>query len=219
MRILEELYRKLKIILAILISLSPTSKLRCFLYKLIFGYKIYKSFIGWKTVIVVNNANLDRCRISGKNRFIGPMNISINKNSSIGSSNIFICGLWTIKEQFENSNYESNLLIEEDTLITENHYIDLAGSFTLSKKSWIAGNGSQFWTHGAGVSDHNIFIGENCYIGSAVRFAPGSSIGKNSLIGLGSIVTKKFTKENVIIAGQPAKIIREDYNWETQKHI
>ncbi len=212
-------HRKLRIILAKLISIAPTSKLRCFLYKSILGYKIHKSIIGWRTVIVVNSADLNRCRIGGKNHFIGPMNISINKNASIGSSNIFNCGWWTIEKQFDNTNYESNLLIEEDTLITGNHYIDVVGSFTLSKKSWIAGNGSQFWTHGAGVSDRNIFIGENCYIGSAVRFAPGSSIGKSSLVGLGSIVTKKFNTENVIIAGQPAKILRENYNWKTQENI
>lgn len=212
-------HRKLRIILATLISMVPTSKLRCFLYKSILGYKIHKSIIGWRTVIVVRNANLDRCRIGGKNRFWGPMNISINRNSSIGSSNIFNCGWWTLEKKFDNANYESNLLIEEDTLITGNHYIDVVGSFTLSKKSWIAGTGSQFWTHGAGVIDRNIFIGEDCYIGSAVRFAPGSSIGRNSLIGLGSVVTNKFNIENVIIAGQPAKIIREDYNWKTKENI
>lgn len=211
-------YRKIKIILGKLISMAPTSKLRCFLYRNIFGYKIQKAKIGWGTFIVVKDANLDGCIIGKHNSFTGPMNISINKNASMGSSNIFNCNWW-IEQESDNVYNKPNLLMESGTRISNNHYIDIAGSFTLCKKSMIAGRGSQFWTHGAGAIDRNIFIGENCYIGSAVRFSPGSSIGKNSLIGLGSVVTKKFNTENVIIAGQPAKIIREDYDWKTRKNI
>lgn len=203
-------------ILGYLISIMPTSKLRCLLYQIVFGYDINQSRIGWKTVIVVDHAKFIKCQIGRKNSFIGPINILIKENASIGSMNVFSCGWWTIEKQFENANYERNLLIEENTMITSEHFIDIVGSFTLRKNSWIAGKGSQFWTHGAGVHDRNILIGENCYIGSAVRFAPGSSIGDNSLVGLGSIVTKKFTSINVIIAGQPAKVIRENYNWKTQ---
>ena len=211
--------RKLRIIFGHLISILPTSKLRCFLYRTIFDYKIYQSTIGWRTVIVVHCAKLIECQIRNNNRFIGPMNIIINNNSFIGSGNTFDCGWWTIDNQLENMNYARNLLIEENTHIGTGHYVDVVGSFMLSKNSWIAGRGSQFWTHGAGVHDRNIFIGENCYVGSAVRFAPGSSIGNNSIVGLGSVITKKFNSENVIIAGQPAKIIRENYNWKTQENI
>lgn len=197
----------------------PTNKLRCFLYRTIFNYKIYRSRIGWMTIIAVDGAKLIECHIGHKNIFIGPMNISINKNAKIGSRNIFECDLFTIEKQYNNANYERNLIIEDNARISKSHYIDVAGSFTLRKNSWIAGIGSQFWTHGAGVRDRNIIIGENCYIGSAVRFAPGSSIGNNNLIGLGSIITKKFTSKNVIIAGQPANIIRENYNWRTREDI
>ena len=135
---------------------------------------------------------MDRCKIGKKNRFIGPINISINKNAIIGSFNLFHCGWWEIEEQFGNANHESNLLIEEDTLMGMYHHVDLFGSFTLGKKSRIVGRGSQFWTHGAGVIAHHMVIEENCYIGSGVRFAPGSSIGKNSIVGLGSVVTKNL---------------------------
>ena len=104
-------------------------------------------------------------------------------------------------------------------MITSNHYFDVAGTFVLGNNSWIAGIGSQFWTHGAGVQERNITIGERCYLGSAVRFAPGSSVGDNCIVGLGSVVTKEFNSNNAVIAGHPAKIIRENYDWKTKQTI
>ena len=53
-----------------------------------------------------------------------------------------------------------------------------------------------------------ILIGNNVFIGDNVTILKGVSIGENSVIGNGSIVTQSFP-ENVIIAGNPAKIIRQ----------
>ena len=37
---------------------------------------------------------------------------------------------------------------------------------------------------------------------------PGVFLAKNIVVGAGSIVTKSFFQENVIIAGNPAKIVK-----------
>lgn len=205
--------RKLKKFAANLISKMPTNDFRCFLYRIIFGYNIYKSKIGRGTVIVVDNLDLIECKIGRFNRLRGPINIMINKNASIASGNL-IQG--DAVEEYHSD--IRNFIMEENTFIGPDHYIDVSASFILSKNSWIAGRGSQFWTHGAGIQE-SIFIGKNCYIGSAVRFKPGTSIGDNSLVALGSVITKKFNLKNVIIAGHPAKIIRENYNWKARKEI
>ncbi|MDN5091633.1 hypothetical protein [Aliarcobacter butzleri] len=47
----------------------------------------------------------------------------------------------------------------------------------------------------------------NCWIANVV-IMPEVSIGNNVIIGAGSIVTKSFPS-NCVIAGNPAKIIRE----------
>ncbi len=52
-----------------------------------------------------------------------------------------------------------------------------------------------------------IVIGKNVFIGSNVKILKGVTIGDNSIIGLGSIVTKNIPK-NVVFAGNPGRIIK-----------
>lgn len=55
-----------------------------------------------------------------------------------------------------------------------------------------------------------IIVGDNCWIGGAI-ILPGVSVGKGSIIGAGSVVIKNINA-NTIVAGNPAKVIRElDY--------
>jgi maltose O-acetyltransferase len=52
-----------------------------------------------------------------------------------------------------------------------------------------------------------VTIGDNCWIGGGSIINPGVTIGNNVVVGSGSVVTKSFG-DNVVIAGNPAKIIR-----------
>lgn len=52
-----------------------------------------------------------------------------------------------------------------------------------------------------------VSIGENCFVGMNSIILKGTVIGKNSIIGAGSVVCGKFP-ENVVIAGNPARIIK-----------
>lgn len=54
----------------------------------------------------------------------------------------------------------------------------------------------------------DVHIGRNAWIGSNVIIMPGVSIGDNSIIGAGSLVTKDIPS-NVIAFGAPAKVQRE----------
>ena len=53
-----------------------------------------------------------------------------------------------------------------------------------------------------------IHIGRNCWLGSGVCVMPGVTIGDNTVIGAGSVVTKDIPA-NVVAYGTPCKVIRE----------
>ncbi|WP_286184237.1 sugar O-acetyltransferase [Clostridium sp. CCUG 7971] len=53
-----------------------------------------------------------------------------------------------------------------------------------------------------------ISIGDNVWIGGGSIINPGANIGDNVVVASGSVITKDIP-ENVIVGGNPAKIIRE----------
>ncbi len=53
-----------------------------------------------------------------------------------------------------------------------------------------------------------IHIGKNCWLGAGVIVLPGITIGDNSVIGAGSVVTKDIPA-NVIAVGNPCRVLRE----------
>lgn len=53
-----------------------------------------------------------------------------------------------------------------------------------------------------------VHIGKNVWIGAGAIILPGVTIGDNSVIGAGSVVTKDLP-ENVVAVGNPCKVLRE----------
>jgi acetyltransferase-like isoleucine patch superfamily enzyme len=204
-----------KLILAGLVSLLPVNGLRVLGYRVLFGYHISQSYVGFGTVMVVDRLSIEKARLGLFNLLVGPMKVSVQEGASIGNRNTFSCGYWVLRSQYQKSHYTRTLELGKNVLITSSHYFDVAGTFKLGNGSWIAGIGSQFWTHGAGVRERDILIGENCYVGSAVRFAPGSSIGNHVLVAMGSVVAMPLPLDKALVGGVPARVLKENYDWKS----
>lgn len=60
----------------------------------------------------------------------------------------------------------------------------------------------------------DIIIGEHVWVGEDAKFLKGAEISKNCVVGSYSVVTKKFSAENCIVAGIPASIVKKNINWD-----
>ncbi len=54
----------------------------------------------------------------------------------------------------------------------------------------------------------SITIGDNCWIGGHAVINPGVTLGDNVVVASGAVVTKSFGN-NVVIGGNPAKVLKE----------
>lgn len=109
----------------------------------------------------------------------------IIKDGVSTNNGLFICAI-------------EKIIIGEDTLIGNNVTIMDHNAHGIKPKERRTSCGSS----------ERIIIGKNVWIGNNVTILKGTTIGDNSIIGVGSIVKGEFP-ENVIISGNPAKIIKK----------
>lgn len=57
-----------------------------------------------------------------------------------------------------------------------------------------------------------IHIGNHCWIGCNCIVLKGVTIGDGAVVAAGSVVTKNIPP-NTLVAGNPAKIIKENVSW------
>lgn len=63
-------------------------------------------------------------------------------------------------------------------------------------------------------SDNSIIIGNNVWIGCGVKIYKGSVIPNGCIIASDSIVKSIFNSEDCLIAGSPAKVVKENISWQ-----
>lgn len=62
------------------------------------------------------------------------------------------------------------------------------------------------------VSD-GVVIGDHVWVGERAYITKRASIAEASIVAACAIVTKRFTEDHVVLAGNPAKVVRRDVQW------
>lgn len=64
----------------------------------------------------------------------------------------------------------------------------------------------------------NIHIGKHCWIGMRTVLMKGVELPDHVVVGAGTLCTKSFTQSGVVIAGQPARVVKKNITWD-RKYI
>lgn len=59
----------------------------------------------------------------------------------------------------------------------------------------------------------DVFIGDHVWLGNKTTVLKGATVGSNSIVASGAIVTGVYIQGNVILAGSPARIVKEGVTW------
>jgi acetyltransferase-like isoleucine patch superfamily enzyme len=215
---------KLRLLFLLGIAILPSFAKRP-LYRLLFGYKIGKRVkIGFSVIDAKECAIDDDVRIGHLNLFVQTKKLMIGDNARIGHLNIIRGGEEVILGRFceilrlneinaipnpvASNPVDQRFILGNGSVIAASHKIDFSDKVEFGKCVILGGRNSSLWTHNR-QSTEQINIGDYAYLGSEIRIAPGGEVPAKCVVGIGSVITKKFETENTLIAGVPAKIIKD----------
>jgi acetyltransferase-like isoleucine patch superfamily enzyme len=153
-----------------------------------------------------------------------PLKIDGGKNILIGEDVFIGYRVWLSALSYTGSD-ECQLIIEDGVIIGHfNHIVATRGikiekNALLASRVYISDNQHDYSNPNIPIKNqriiqkNNVVIGTGCWIGENVSII-GASIGKNSVIGANSVVTKSIP-DYCIAVGIPARIIKR-YNFETK---
>lgn len=218
-----------KIILLILVSLIPISKVRLLSYRFFFNYEIdAASYVGMFNLLELNSLEMVNARIGyfnlikvnhlimgdksyiHKKNMIKNLNEVIMKNKAGIFSNNFIGG---INKENKSENFDfalQNLIIGNRSAVNRRNYFDVLRPIIIGDNVVFGGEGSEIWTHGFDL-DRNLLpggvtFGDNIFIGSKCVFTKNINICDKVTIGPGSVIYKSIKEPGFYTTHQIVKV-------------
>lgn len=210
-------------VLAFIALLPSFLKRSC--YRWFFGYQIGKRVRIGLSIIDTRECRIDDdVQIGHLNLIIRVKKLEIGEHVRIGHLNIIRGGdqvqlgryseiirmneINSIAEPEVVNPIDPRFLLGDGSIITTGHKIDFTDRVTIGRRSILGGRNSSLWTHNR-QRTRPIEIGSFAYIGSEIRIAPGGSLPSNCIVGIGSVITSELSAEGYLIAGVPAKPVKE----------
>lgn len=160
----------------------------------------------------------------GKNIDANRLYIEIagKKNNIVLGNNIQIVEELIIYNHCDTQNGSINIGDNTSFFKTAIHNYDNNSSIEIGEDCMFAYNTLIYNTDGHSIFQDGELINQarECKIGNHVWLGMDSSILKNSripnncIVGKSAVVCRKFHKENTAIAGNPARIIKENVSWD-----
>ncbi len=215
---------KIRLVSLALVALLP-GFLKRPMYRLCFGYRIGKRVrLGFSIIDAGECSIADDVSIGHLNLFVGVKRLEIGDHARIGHLNIVRGGdevcigryaeiirlneINSIPDPVVVNPVDPRFLLGEGSVITTGHKIDFTDRVEIGRRTILGGRNSSLWTHNR-QRTRPIVIGSLSYIGSEIRVAPGGVIPSRCIVGIGAVITGKLTEENHLIAGVPAKPIKQ----------
>jgi len=194
-------------------------------YRLFFGYRVGKRVkIGFSILdagtceieddVTIGHFNVvtrvgkfvvrDHTRIGHLNIIRGGEEVSLGRYSEIMRLN----EINSIPEPDAVNQLDPRFMLGDGSIVTTGHKIDFTDRVQIGRRVILGGRNSSLWTHNR-QRTLPITIGEFVYIGSEIRMAPGSVIPSRSIVGIGTVITSELRDEGKLIAGVPAKVIKD----------
>ena len=115
----------------------------------------------------------------------------------------------------------AKLSIGDKCFFTSNMYIEVLNKLQIGNDVGIAwgvsiidkNQHSPIYNGQKEFINSNVKIGNHVWIGCNATILPGTVIGNNSIVAANSVVKGEF-RDNCLIGGNPAKIIREDVSFD-----
>ena len=212
-----------------IIALAAIALLPSFLkrscYRLFFGYKVGKRVRVGLSIIDVEECTIDDdVQIGHLNLIIRVKKLEMGDHVRIGHLNIVRGGdevhlgryaeiirmneINSIAEPDVVNPIDPRFSLGDGSIITAGHKIDFTDRVTIGRRSILGGRNSSLWTHNR-QRTRPIDVGSFAYIGSEIRIAPGGSVPSKCIVGIGSVITGELSGEGYLIAGVPAKPVKE----------
>ena len=104
-------------------------------------------------------------------------------------------------------------------------HIDGRNGIKFGKNVWIGPrvsiismnhNTQNYWRY---LPADPVIIGDNCWLGANVVILPGVRLGNHVVVAAGAVVTQSFPEDDILLAGVPARVIKQLPPYEKDEKV